>query len=192
MKLLVGLGNPGEKYIHTRHNVGFDVVDIISQKLNININKQKHKSLIGEGYINGQKIILAKPQTFMNLSGEAVCQLMNWYKIEEENLVVIYDDIDLEMGKIRLKDKGSAGTHNGMRNIINILDSSNFARLRVGVGRPKDGYNLVDWVLSSYNSKEDRQIMFDAFMLAADLAIEYCKTDYASAKLYLSKQLANK
>lgn len=193
MLIIVGLGNPGNKYEHTRHNVGFDVIEVLSQKLNIAVKKIKCKCLVGEGMVNGEKVVLAKPQTYMNLSGQAVVELMQWYKVDSEEVLIIYDDIDLPLGHIRYRNNGSAGTHNGMRNIISLSPSNNFPRLRVGVGRPPHrDYDLADWVLSSYASKEEREEIFSAFLLAADTAIEHIGKDAEAARQYLSKQQANK
>lgn len=168
MYVIVGLGNPGSEYQHTRHNVGFDVLEVISQKYDIPVHRMRCKAAVGEGQIAGQRVVLAQPQTFMNLSGQSVVQLVNWYKPEEDHLLVIYDDVDLPEGKLRFRPKGSAGTHNGMRNIIYLLGRDDFPRLRVGIGRPPEGWDLKDWVLTGYRTAEDRQIMFDAFMGAAE------------------------
>jgi len=172
MYVIVGLGNPGRKYEHTRHNVGFDVLEVLSQKHNIPMRKLRCKAAIGEGTINGQKVVLAQPQTFMNLSGESVVQLLNWYKPEEDQLIVVYDDVDLQEGKLRFRPSGSAGTHNGMRNIIYLMGRDNFPRVRVGIGRPAEGWDMADWVLSGYNTPELRKTMFDAYMNAADVIAE--------------------
>ena len=148
MFLVVGLGNPGRKYEHTRHNVGFDVVDILSQKYDIPLRKSRCKAITGEGVIAGQKVALALPQTYMNLSGESVVQLVNWYKPEMDQLLVCYDDVDLPDGKVRFRPSGSAGTHNGMRNIIYLLGRDDFPRMRVGTGRPPEHMDLKDYVLT--------------------------------------------
>lgn len=186
MFLVVGLGNPGRKYEHTRHNVGFDVVDIISQKFDIPMRKSRCKAITGEGMIGDQKVALALPQTFMNLSGEAVVQLINWYKPEMDQLIVCYDDIDLPEGKVRFRPSGSAGTHNGMRNIIYLTGRDDFPRVRVGIGRPPEHIDLKDYVLMEYQTKEIRQTMFDAFMLAADTVAEYIKNGADGARRLLS------
>lgn len=186
MFLVVGLGNPGSKYEHTRHNVGFDVVDILSQKFDIPVRKSRCKAITGEGVINGQKVALALPQTFMNLSGESVVQLINWYKPEEGQLIVVYDDIDLPEGKVRFRPSGSAGTHNGMRNIIYLMGRDNFPRVRVGIGRPPEYMDLKDYVLQGYNTRELRQTMFDGYMLAADVIAEYIKAGADGARRWLS------
>ena len=168
MYIVVGLGNPGRKYEHTRHNVGFDVLEILSQKYDIPIRKIRCKAVVGEGTIRGERVVLAQPQTFMNLSGESVVQLMNWYKTDPSKLIVVYDDVDLPEGKLRFRPNGSAGTHNGMRNIIYLLGKDNFPRVRVGIGRPAPGWDMKDWVLAPYHTPELRKTMFDAYMNAAD------------------------
>ena len=139
MYLIVGLGNPGPKYAHTRHNVGFDVLDALAERLGVSISREKEKALLGECFVGGSKVILALPQTYMNLSGEAVSRLVNWYRVPLENLLVVYDDIDLAQGAIRIRKNGSAGTHNGMRSIMELLGSEAFPRLRVGVGQRANG-----------------------------------------------------
>lgn len=154
MYLIVGLGNPGKQYESTRHNVGFLAIDDIAEELNIKVDKLKFKSLIGEGRIGNEKIILAKPQTFMNLSGEAVVELVNFYKIDMSNVIVIYDDIDLDTGKLRIRKSGSAGTHNGMRSIIGLLGRQDFPRIRIGVSKPKNGQDLASFVLSKFEKSE--------------------------------------
>lgn len=168
MYIVVGLGNPGRKYEHTRHNVGFDVLEILSQKYDIPIRKLRCKAAVGEGTIRGERVVLAQPQTFMNLSGESVVELLHWYKAEPSQLIVVYDDVDLPEGKLRFRPTGSAGTHNGMRNIIYLLGREDFPRVRVGIGRPAEGWDMKDWVLATYNTPELRKAMFDAYMHAAD------------------------
>ena len=168
MYVVVGLGNPGRKYEHTRHNVGFDVVDVLAQRNNISLARLRCKAVVGEGVISGQRVALALPQTYMNLSGESVVQLVNWYKPERDQLIVCFDDVDLPEGKLRFRPSGSAGTHNGMRNIIYLLGRDDFPRLRVGIGRPPEGWDLKDYVLTGYRTAADRQTMFDAFVAAAE------------------------
>ena len=180
MYLIVGLGNPGSKYAHTRHNVGFDVLEKLSRKLGVSISREKEEALIGECFVSGQKVILALPQTYMNLSGEAVMRLVNWYKIPPENLLVVYDDIDLAQGAIRIRKNGSAGTHNGMRSIIGLLGYENFPRLRVGVGKKREGYELADWVLGHYIG-EEQEVADKAFELAADAIVDYIENGIESA-----------
>lgn len=156
MKLIVGLGNPGQQYARTRHNIGFMVIDYLSEKLGVKVDKIKFKSLIGEGFVGTEKIVLAKPQTYMNLSGEAVLDLIQWYKAEPCDLLVIYDDMDLPLGKLRLRLKGSAGGHNGMKSIIHLIQSDSFPRLRIGIGRPKnDNVESVNHVLGRFGEEED-------------------------------------
>lgn len=166
MYLIVGLGNPGKKYELTRHNIGFEVIDLLSKTLDIPVNKTKFKALIGEGRIGAEKVVLAKPQTFMNLSGEAVMAMMSFYGIDPEHLIVIYDDIDTVPGKIRIRKKGSAGTHNGMRNIIYLLKEDAFPRVRIGIGKQKHG-DLADYVLSRF-SKEEIPMMGEVIEKAKD------------------------
>ena len=167
MVVIIGLGNPGAKYARTHHNAGFDVVDILSQKHNIPLNKSRFKAKLGEGTIAGKRVVLCQPQTFMNLSGESAVALCNWYKPEPDELIVIYDDVDLAFGKLRVRAKGSAGTHNGMKSIIYLLGRDDFPRVRVGIGRPPEQWDLADYVLSGYNTVEERKIAFDAYVNAA-------------------------
>lgn len=166
MYLIVGLGNPGKKYELTRHNIGFEAVDLLARQLSVDINKTKFKALIGEGRIGSEKVILAKPQTFMNLSGESVQAMMAFYGIGPENLIVIYDDIDTEPGKIRIRKKGSAGTHNGMRSIIGLIKRDDFPRVRIGIGKQQHG-DLADYVLGRF-SKDEIPVMGEALDKAKD------------------------
>lgn len=192
MYLIVGLGNPGAKYAHTRHNVGFDVLEKLSRKTGISISREKHSALVGEGFVNGQKVILALPQTFMNLSGEAVMPLASWYKVPPEHLLVVYDDIDLPQGHIRIRKNGSAGTHNGMRSIVGLLGYENFPRLRVGVGQKREGYELADWVLGHYIG-EEQEAADKAFDLAADAIVDYIENGIESAMCkYNTKKVKKK
>lgn len=182
MILVVGLGNPGRKYEHTRHNVGFDVVDILAQKNNISLTKLKSKARVGEGVIAGKRVALALPQTFMNLSGESVVGLVNWYKPQADEMIVCYDDVDLPEGKLRFRPNGSAGTHNGMRNILYLLGREDFARIRVGIGRPPEGWDLKDWVLAGYDTRELRETMFRAYMAAADAVEQWISGGVGAAR----------
>ncbi len=168
MYIIVGLGNPGRKYENTRHNMGFIAVDLLAKKYGIKIDKIKFKALVGEGRIAGQKVLLVKPQTFMNLSGQSVVEVMNFYKEEIENLIVIYDDIDIPTGSIRLRKKGSAGTHNGMRNIVYLLGEDTFPRIRVGIGSQKK-VDLINYVIGGV-SKGEKELLEDALTRAADAA----------------------
>lgn len=173
MYIIAGLGNPGKQYAQTRHNVGFDTIDILADKYNISVDTKKHKALCGKGMIEGQKVVLAKPQTFMNLSGESVRELVDFYKIDpEEELIVIYDDISLEPGQLRIRPKGSAGGHNGIKNIIAHLGTQVFKRVKVGVGEKPKGYDLADYVLSRF-PKDERVLMEEAFERAGEAAV--CK-----------------
>ena len=181
MHIIIGLGNPGKEYHRTRHNVGFDVIDVLSEKLGIALTKIAMHGLIGEGFVSGEKVILVKPQTYMNCSGQCVTELVSWYKAPMENVMVIYDDIDLPLGKLRLRANGSAGTHNGMRSVIGLLGRQDFPRLRVGVGKKPEGWELADWVLSRYQTEEERRVQFDAFLLAADAVIDWVKNGWESA-----------
>jgi PTH1 family peptidyl-tRNA hydrolase len=157
--MIVGLGNPGKQYEFTRHNAGFICIDILAEKYGIKINKLKFKSLIGEGRIEGRRCLLLKPQTFMNLSGEAVRDAADFYKIPAENIIVICDDISLEPGKMRIRRKGSHGGQNGMRNIIYHLKDDNFPRIKIGIGaKPNPDYDLADWVLSRFSQNEAKLI----------------------------------
>lgn len=159
MYIIVGLGNPSKEYEGTRHNAGFQVIDRIAEKYNISVDAKKHRALIGKGMIAGQKVILAKPQTFMNLSGESVRSLLDYYKIDEENeLIVIYDDISLEPGQIRIRAKGSAGGHNGIKNIIQHLGGQVFPRIKVGVGEKPPKMDLADYVLGHFSKEEKEQM----------------------------------
>lgn len=171
MYIIVGLGNPGTKYAHTRHNAGFDTIDMLAEANRISVLEAKQKALIGKGFIGGEKIILAKPVTFMNLSGESVRELVNYYKVDErDSLIVIYDDISLEPGQIRIRKKGSAGGHNGIKNIIAQLGHDEFMRIKIGVGEKPKGYDLADYVLSRF-SGEEQSVMEDAFEKAAEAAV---------------------
>ncbi len=175
MFLIVGLGNPGRQYEHTRHNVGFDVMDAIAEKYNISISEKKHKALCGKGVINGVKVVLAKPQTFMNLSGESVESLLSYYKLDpEEEMLVIYDDISLAPGNLRIRKKGSAGGHNGIKNIIAQTGTQNFLRIKVGVGEKPKGWDLADYVLGRFD-EEERAAVEEAIghaVLAAELMLQ--------------------
>ena len=158
--LVVGLGNPGEKYMKTRHNVGFMTLDYLSEKLNIKITKAKFKALVGDGEVSGKRVLFMKPQTFMNNSGEAVRDAAEFYKIPPENIVVIYDDISLQPGKMRIRQKGSDGGHNGIKSIIYHLEANNFPRIKIGVGaKPSPEYDLADWVLGNI-AKGDQEPTF--------------------------------
>lgn len=165
MFLIVGLGNPGNEYKNTRHNVGFDIIDLLAHKYNICINRIKFKGMYGEGNIEGEKVILLKPSTYMNLSGESVAEAVNFYKIPKDNIIIIHDDISLQIGRLRIKTQGSAGGHNGMKNIILNLSSDVFPRIKVGVGQPRG--NLVSHVLGKFN-EEDRKRIEKVFQISIE------------------------
>ncbi|MEK6265736.1 MAG: aminoacyl-tRNA hydrolase [Clostridium sp.] len=160
MYLVVGLGNPGDEYRHTRHNVGFDIIDLMKDKYNVSTNRIKFKGIIGEVNISGEKVILLKPSTYMNLSGESIREAVSFYKIPNENIIIIYDDISLDAGKLRIRSKGSAGGHNGIKSIISNLSSDIFTRIKIGVGQPQK--SLIPHVLGRF-SKEDRVLMEKTF-----------------------------
>jgi PTH1 family peptidyl-tRNA hydrolase len=166
--IIVGLGNPGDKYIHTRHNAGFMALDAYSQKKGFKIDKLKYHALIGEASVGSKRVLFIKPQTYMNNSGVAVREAAAFYKISAENIIVIFDDISLEPGKIRIRKKGSAGGHNGIKSIIEHLGSDSFPRIKIGVGaKPHPDYDLADWVLGEI-AKEQRETFFDALIRAGE------------------------
>ena len=173
MKLIVGLGNPDDKYKNTYHNLGFMCVDMLAKKLDIEFTKQKCNAMIAETTVNGEKIIIAKPLTYMNLSGESISQLVSFYKIPLENLLVIYDDYDLNKGVIRIRESGSAGTHNGMRNIIEKLGNGNFPRIRIGFRHTENTQiPLLNLVLSGI-SEENKEIFQSALTNASNASYDY-------------------
>lgn len=154
MKIIIGLGNPTQEYAGTRHNVGFSVIYNISDYYDIKVDTKKHKALIGKGMIEGEKVILAMPQTYMNLSGQSVRELVDYYKCTNEDIIVIYDDISLDVGKLRIRTKGSAGGHNGIKNIIAQLGTDVFTRIKVGVGEKPARMDLADYVLGRFSKDE--------------------------------------
>ena len=161
MYLIAGLGNPSKTYEGTRHNVGFAMIDALADAFQIDVTTKKHKAIVGRGVIEGMKVILAKPQTYMNLSGESIREIADFYKIDPENMIIIYDDISLDVGRLRIRKKGSAGGHNGIKNIIAHLGTDVFPRIKVGVGEKPQGWDLADYVLSKY-SKEEQQALREA------------------------------
>lgn len=170
MFLIVGLGNPERRYEGTRHNIGFDVIDALAERYHISVKEKKHKALCGSGVIEGTKVLLAKPQTYMNLSGDSVAEIMNFYKIDPEaEMIVIFDDISLAPGNIRVRKKGSAGGHNGIKSIIARTGTQNFMRIKVGVGEKPQGWDLADYVLGHFD-KEDRALVESAIADAMDAA----------------------
>ena len=180
MHLIVGLGNPTKQYEGTRHNVGFETIDRIAAENQIRVEEKKHKALYGSGYIEGEKVILAKPQTFMNLSGESVRELSDYYKIPAENIIVIYDDISLDVGKLRIRAKGSAGGHNGIKNIIAHLGTQEFTRIKIGVGEKPAKMDLADYVLGHF-SKEEQPVIRESADRAREAVCEIITHGAASA-----------
>ncbi len=181
MKIIVGLGNPGIEYVGTRHNVGFEVIDRLSEKLNISMNQEKLKGVYGSGMLNGEKVILVKPMTYMNNSGECVGDIVRFYKADPSDVIVISDDINLSVGSLRIREKGSAGGHNGLKSIIYHLHSEEFVRVRVGVGMKKQGQNLANHVLSKV-AKSEEEDMAEALDSAANACIAIV-TESASAAM---------
>ena len=169
MYIIVGLGNPGLRYQKTRHNMGFMTIDRLAEKTGTKVSKLKFKAKVGEGNISGRKVIFVKPQTFMNLSGNSVREVMDFYKTEKDHLILIYDDLDLDAGRIRLRAKGSAGTHNGMRSVVAQLGYSDFPRIRIGIGDPENK-DAIGHVIGKI-SKNEKEILSDAVDKAADAAV---------------------
>ena len=170
LSIIIGLGNPGLRYRTTKHNMGFLAVEQIARNYDIKINKLKFKALLGEGRIGGRKVILVKPQTFMNLSGESVRDIVEWYRLPMENLILIYDDIDIPLGKVRIRAKGSSGTHKGMKSIIYLLESDEFPRIRIGIGT-ETNIPIEDYVLCPFK-KEERALAADMVEKAARAAVD--------------------
>ena len=180
MYLIVGLGNPEQEYARTRHNMGFDTINKIAKNNNIEINKKKFNSLYGTGEIEGEKVVLVKPQTYMNLSGNAVRDFMNFYKIKEDELIVIYDDLDIEPGIIKIRKKGGPGTHNGMKSVVHEIQSENFARVRVGIGNPEYKNDLLNYILTRIPD-EEYKVLEEATLNAAKAVNEIIKNGVDSA-----------
>ena len=180
MYLIVGLGNPEEEYSKTRHNMGFDVINKLSKNLGIDVNKKKFNGLYGTGTILGKKVILLKPQTYMNLSGEAVRDFKNFYKVNSEDVIVIYDDLDIEPGIIKIRKKGGPGTHNGMKSVVNELQTEEFPRIRVGIGNPEYKNDLLNYILTKIPD-EDYKILETAISNSADAIEEILKNGIDSA-----------
>lgn len=178
MFLIVGLGNPGREYEDTRHNIGFKVVDNIAKEYNIEINRQKFKGTYGEGFIEGEKVILLKPNTYMNLSGESVREVVDFYNLDNDEILVIYDDISLDVGKLRIREKGSAGGHNGIKSIISHLGGDVFSRIKVGVGQPNS--DLVKHVLGRF-TKEEMVVLSESIEASTKATAEIIKNDVKTA-----------
>ena len=175
MYVIAGLGNPDKQYENTRHNIGFDAIDALAEKYNIDISIRKHRAYCGKGMINGNKVVLVKPQTYMNLSGESLRSVVDYYKIDPESeLLVLFDDVSLDVGQLRIRKKGSAGGHNGIKNIIANLNTQNFARIKIGVGEKPKKMDLVDYVLGHF-TKSERVLMDEAIehaIRAAGMIVE--------------------
>lgn len=158
MYLIVGLGNPENEYANTRHNMGFDTINEIAKKYNINVTKSKFKGLYETGIIEGQKVILLKPQTYMNLSGDSIIEAMDYYNIDIDDLIIIYDDMDTEKGKIRLRKKGGPGSHNGMKSVVNNLQTDEFTRIRIGIGQPEFKNDMINYVIGKVSVEEQKEL----------------------------------
>lgn len=176
MKIIVGLGNPGRRYKNTRHNMGFEVIEEIARRCPVNKEESKYDAIIGHITVNQEKALLVKPLTYMNLSGKAVQPLVKFYKINYEDLLVIYDDMDLELGRVRIRASGSSGGHKGIGSIINCLGVKDFPRIRIGISRPPEGWNVQAWVLSEILPPE-RKILEESINKAADAAIYWLNND---------------
>ena len=177
MFIIAGLGNPDKKYENTRHNIGFDFIDALGAKYNIPVKEKKHKALVGTGYIEGVKVLLVKPQTYMNLSGESLREVMDFYKIDpEEEMLIVFDDISLAPGNIRIRKKGSAGGHNGIKSIIAHTGTQNFTRIKIGVGEIPAGWDLADYVLGHF-PEEDRKLVDEAVSDAVTAAVYIMQQD---------------
>ncbi|MDO5555405.1 MAG: aminoacyl-tRNA hydrolase [Clostridia bacterium] len=180
MYLVVGLGNPEENYANTRHNMGFDVINEISKEFDIKVSKNKFDALYGMGEIKGKKVILVKPQTYMNLSGESIIKFKKYYKISNKEIIIIYDDIDLDIGDIRLKSKGGAGTHNGMKSVIENLKTESFTRVRIGIGTPAIKEDIINYVTGNIPI-EEREILNKSIQKAEKSVIEILENGIDSA-----------
>lgn len=189
MFIIAGLGNPTKQYEKTRHNIGFDVIDALAEKYDISMDIKKHKALCGKGVIEGEKVLLLKPQTFMNLSGESIAEALKYYKVDiTSEFLVIFDDISLEPGHIRIRKKGSAGGHNGIKNIIAMTGTEQFMRIKVGVGEKPKGWDLADYVLDRFDAL-DREKVEDAISDAMDAAVLMMKGEADKAmNLYNGKK----
>lgn len=189
MYIIAGLGNPGNQYRNTRHNVGFAAIDCLAEQYQIDIGEVKHKALSGKGRIGGERVVLVKPVTFMNLSGEAIRQIAEYYKIDvTEELIVIYDDISLPPGQLRVRKKGSAGGHNGIKNIIAQLGTEEFKRIRIGIGEKPSGYDLADYVLGHF-SDEEKALMQESYQRAAEAACMIMEQDIDAAMNAYNKKV---
>lgn len=180
MYLIIGLGNPEEEYSRTRHNMGFDTINKLAEKYGIKVNKNKFNSLYGSGEIEGEKVILLKPQTYMNLSGTAIREVMNFYKLSSKDIIVIYDDLDIEPGTIKIRKKGGPGTHNGMKSVVHEIGTEDFARIRVGIGMPQYKNDLLNFILTKI-PEEEYKVLENAIQKAAEAIGEIIKKGIDSA-----------
>ena len=180
MYLIVGLGNPEPEYSKTRHNMGFDVINKLSNKYEINVNKSKWKGLVGTGIIENEKVILLKPQTFMNLSGESIREVMDFYNLENKDIIIIYDDMDIEKGEIKVRKTGGPGSHNGMKSVIENLPNNRFKRVRVGIGKPENKSDMINYVIGKV-SDEEQEILDKGTEKAKEAVIEIVKNGVDSA-----------
>lgn len=174
MYLIVGLGNPGDEYAKTRHNMGFNVIDKLAKKYEIDISCSNFKGLYGTGIIENEKVLLLKPQTFMNSSGESIIEVKNFYKLENDQIIIIYDDIDIEPGEIRIRKSGGPGTHNGMESVVHCLCANDFPRIRVGTGKPEEGKDLIEHVIG-FVEEEEMKKMQEGVDIAVDAVVEMMK-----------------
>lgn len=179
MKVIFGLGNPGKKYEDTKHNVGFMLLDKLATSFSIAIEKRNHEALVGSGYYQGEKILLVKPETYMNLSGKAVWQVIDYYNDQIDDFIIVYDDMDTPLGQIRLKKKGSAGGHNGIKSIISTLNSQEFDRLKIGIGQKKTD-DAVSHVLGAF-SKDEKVLLDEAITLGVEAVKAWILTDIDKA-----------
>lgn len=177
MKCIVGLGNPGKQYEHTRHNIGFEVIEALSSKLQIPLDQSKFKGLYGIGFHKGEKVLLLKPLTYMNLSGESIRACLDYYQINLEDLLVVYDDLDLPVGKIRLRQKGSAGGHNGIKSTVTHLGTQQFNRIRIGIDRPQSGMSVPDYVLGRFH-KEEQPLILEAVEKSAEACVAWLESPF--------------
>ena len=181
MFLIVGLGNPENEYANTRHNMGFDTINKLAEAYQIELNKNKFKGIYGTGIIESEKVILLKPQTYMNLSGESVIEAIQFYKIDLQNLIIVYDDMDIEPGMIKIRKKGGAGSHNGMKSVIQNIHTEEFTRIRIGIGKPVYKEEKIDYVIGKILSQEDREKLDLGIETAKQAIIEFIKNGVDSA-----------
>ena len=180
MFLIVGLGNPEENYANTRHNMGFNCINELAKKYNIDVTREKFNGLYGCGSIDGQKVVLLKPQTYMNNSGECIYEFMNFYKLENSNILIIYDDMDIQPGNIRIREKGSPGNHNGVKSVSKFLKTEEFTRIRIGIGKPTEEENVIEYVIGQM-PKEMHKVLETGIEKAVDATLLIIQGDVAKA-----------